>query len=298
MEQTSHKAIKEIVTAHRQMEGGGFMVRRPIPSGHQEQVDPFLLLDEMGPVDYAPGKAMGAPEHPHRGFETVTYLLAGEMEHRDSGGHHGVLRPGDVQWMTAGAGVVHSELPTQKMMDEGGRMHGFQLWVNLPRDDKMMAPRYQDITAEQLPEVTSEDGRAWVRVIAGEALDRKAVIETRIPITYLHWKLKPGASVSQAIPAEQDAFIYVFHGSMEVGEEKTPLVEGQMAVLDQGEHITFSTSQDQEGESECLVLAAKPLNEPMTRWGPFVMNHPHEIQQAIVDYQSGRMGQLADPDQS
>jgi quercetin 2,3-dioxygenase len=290
------RPVTDIVTAHRQMEGGGFIVRRPIPSGNQEQVDPFLLLDEMGPMDYAPGEAKGAPDHPHRGFETVTYLLDGEMEHEDSSGHRGVLRPGDVQWMTAGAGVVHSELPTQKMLTEGGRMHGFQLWVNLPAKDKMMEPRYQEITAAELPTAKSSDGKAWVRLIAGEALGKKALIETRIPIVYQHWKLEAGSLVHQAIPAEQDAFVYVFSGSASIGEPEETIDEGQMAVLGPGESVTLRGPQQEGTHVELLLLAAKPLREPMVRWGPFVMNHPQEIQQAISDYQAGTMGKIVRTD--
>src|SRR5216117_1203346 len=154
-----------IVTAHRQREGGGFVVRRPLPTDGLELADPFLLLDEMGPVEYGPGEAIGAPDHPHRGFETVTYMLEGEFEHEDSAGHRGVIRPGDVQWMTAGAGIVHSEMPSRRIRDEGGRIHGFQIWVNLPAKLKMTRPRYQEVAAGRIPEAKSADGRARVRVI-------------------------------------------------------------------------------------------------------------------------------------
>lgn len=293
MTDSDSRAVSHIVTAHQQMEGGGFMVRRPIPSGNQDQVDPFLLLDEMGPMNYAPGEAKGAPDHPHRGFETVTYLLAGEMEHEDSSGHRGVLRPGDVQWMTAGAGVVHSELPTQKMLDEGGRMHGFQLWVNLPAKDKMIEPRYQEIPAEEIPTAQSPDGKAWVRVIAGEALGTKAVIETRIPIIYQHWKLEPGAVASQPVPNDHDAFVYVFSGAADVGDTGEAVTAGQMAVMGEGGCVQLRGPAHGQPPTELLLLAAKPLREPMVRWGPFVMNHPQEIEQAIMDFRSGKMGTIS-----
>src|SRR5207302_545649 len=172
------REIEQAVTAHRQLEGGGFVVRRPFP-GEIDSVDPFLLIDEMGPVDYAPGEAISAPDHPHRGFETVTYVLDGEMEHEDSVGHKGKLASGDVQWMTAGRGIVHSEMPSRAFQDRGGRMHGFQIWVNLPKRDKMMAPRYQEISREKIPEGKTPDGLAKVKVVAGEALGARAVIETR-----------------------------------------------------------------------------------------------------------------------
>src|SRR5262249_52705522 len=168
------------------LEGGGFPVRRPFPKSALSEFDPFLLLDEMGPVNYRPGQAKGAPDHPHRGFETVTYVLAGRMEHKDSQGHSGQLRPGDVQWMTAGAGVGHSEMPEREFLKSGGLMHGFQLWVNLPARDKMMKPRYQEIPGARIPVARSDDGLVTVRVVAGESLGSSAVIETRTPITYLH----------------------------------------------------------------------------------------------------------------
>src|SRR5688572_15999602 len=187
------RGVTKVVTAHRQTEGAGFVVRRPLPTMELKALDPFLLLDEMGPVDYAPGEAVGAPDHPHRGFETVTYVLAGEFEHEDSAGHRGALRPGDVQWMAAGAGIVHSEMPSARIQAEGGRVHGSQTWVNLPARLKMTRPRYQEIPAVRIPEAQTADGLARVRVIAGEALGARAVIETHTPIIYQDWSLEPGA---------------------------------------------------------------------------------------------------------
>src|ERR1700687_4695803 len=182
------REVENIVTAHRQLEGGGFVVRRPFPGERIDAVDPFLLIDEMGPVEYGPGEAIGAPDHPHRGFETVTYVLDGEMEQEDSAGHRGRLGPGDVQWMTAGAGIVHSEEPSARIREKGGRVHGFQIWVNLPARDKMMRPRYQEVPSNQIPPAETADGKARVRVIAGEALGARAVIDTRIPIVYQDWQ--------------------------------------------------------------------------------------------------------------
>src|SRR5262245_11786039 len=196
------REVTRIVTAHRQTEGAGFVVRRPIPTAGLELVDPFLLLDEMGPVDYAPGEAVGAPDHPHRGFETVTYALDGEFEHEDSAGHRGVLGPGDVQWMTAGAGIVHSEMPSRRVRAEGGRVHGFQIWVNLPSRLKMSRPRYQEVPAARIPEARSADGRARVRVIAGEVLGARAVIDTHTPVVLQDFALDVGADAAVAIPRE------------------------------------------------------------------------------------------------
>src|SRR3954469_24797277 len=203
------RTVAGIVNCIETLEGGGFLVRRPFPKASFSDFDPFLLLDEMGPMDVAPGEAKGAPDHPHRGFETVTYLLSGEMQHKDSSGRAGRLRPGDVQWMTAGAGVVHAEMPSAEFMRTGGRMHGFQLWVNLPKRDKMMKPRYQEIPSAQIPKATSADGLVTVTVIAGEVLGQKAVIETRTPIIYLHYRIKPGGSVVQYVPRDYNAFAYV-----------------------------------------------------------------------------------------
>src|SRR5437879_8374841 len=187
------RTVAGVVNSIETLEGGGFLVRRPCPKRAFSEFEPFLLIDEMGPMDLAPGEAKGAPDHPHRGFETVTYLLSGDMEHKDSRGHAGRLRAGDVQWMTAGAGVIHSEMPAREFARNGGRMHGFQLWVNLPQRDKMMNPRYQEIPNSQIPKATSADGLVMVSVIAGEAMGEKAVIETRTPIIYLNDKIAPGS---------------------------------------------------------------------------------------------------------
>src|SRR5712664_274283 len=278
-----------IVTAHRQLEGAGFVVRRPLPGEELDMVDPFLLIDEMGPVDYGPGEAVGAPDHPHRGFETVTYSLAGEFEHEDSAGHRGVLRAGDVQWMTAGAGIVHSEMPSQRIREKGGRVHGFQIWVNLPAKLKMTRPRYQEVSADKIPEAKSEDGRARVRVIAGEALGVRAVIDTHIPIVYQDWKIAAGADVTVALPREQQALAYVFEGSVLVGNEGKEIRDGQLALLGPGDAVRFRGTP---GAGRLLLLAGVPIGEPVARYGPFVMNTQEEIAQAVRDYQSGRMGEI------
>ena len=286
------RPVDTVITAHHQREGGGFVVRRPFPTAGLDMIDPFLMLDELGPVVYGPGEAIGAPDHPHRGFETISYILDGELEHKDSAGHRGVLGPGDVQWMTAGRGVVHSELPTERMMREGGRMHGFQIWLNLPREHKLTTPRYQERTAAQLPVARSEDGLAEVTVIAGAALGVDAAISTHSPIHFHHWRLQPGARVETALPAGLGAFAYVFEGTARVGPEGATVREGQVARLGDGDTVQLGVSGEAEGGAQLLLLAGAPLREPVARWGPFVMNTPGEIRQAMLDYQAGRMGRI------
>jgi quercetin 2,3-dioxygenase len=281
------REVTKIVTAHRQREGGGFIVRRPFPSAGFRHADPFLLLDEMGPVEYGPGEAIGAPDHPHRGFETVTYVLEGEMEHEDSAGHRGRLGAGDVQWMTAGRGIVHSEMPSRAMRQRGGRMHGFQIWVNLPARDKLTAPRYQEIPRAAIPEAATPDGRAVVHVIAGEALGAEAVIETRTPIGYLHWIFSPGASVDVPVPADHAAYVYVFEGAVRVAGREVK--DGQLAILGDGNRVQLEASE----RAQALLLTGVPLGEPVVQYGPFVMNTEKEIVQAIEDYQAGRLGEIA-----
>jgi redox-sensitive bicupin YhaK (pirin superfamily) len=279
-----------IVTAHRQREGGGFIVRRPVPALGLEQVDPFLLIDEMGPIEYGPGEALGAPDHPHRGFETVTYVLDGEMEHEDSAGHRGSLGPGDVQWMTAGAGIIHSEMPSSRIREQGGRVHGFQVWVNLPARLKLTRPRYQEIPAARIPEGRTPDGRARVKVVAGEALGARAVIETNTPIVYQDWSVDDGADVTVPLALDQQALVYVFRGAVRVGDEGKTVSEGQMAMLGAGDGVRLRGSPGET--ARLLLLAGVPVGEPVARYGPFVMNHEAELVQAVRDFQSGKMGEI------
>src|SRR4030095_8283340 len=225
------RTVAGIVNSIETLEGAGFLGRRPFPRATFSDFDPFLLLDEMGPMVVAPGEAKGAPDHPHRGFETVTYLLSGDMEHRDSQGHAGRLTAGDVQWMTAGAGVIHSEMPSREFARAGGRMHGFQLWVKLPQRDKMMSPRYQEIPASQIPKAMSADGLVTVSVIAGEAMGAKAVIETRTPIIYLHYRIKPGGVATPQVPGAYNAFAYIVEGVGLFGAEGERAGDGQMVLF-------------------------------------------------------------------
>jgi redox-sensitive bicupin YhaK (pirin superfamily) len=287
------RAVAGIISSVETVEGAGFVVRRPFPKSSFSDFDPFLLLDELGPVNLKPGQAKGAPDHPHRGFETVSYILEGRVEHKDSQGHTGTLGVGDVQWMTAGAGVVHSEMPESEFARSGGRMHGLQLWVNLPQRDKMIAPRYQDISAERIPTVQTEDGLVTVRVLAGEALGAKAVIETRTPIIYLHFTLQPGATVVQPVPNQYNAFAYVLEGEGVFGADEEQAGSGKMVLFAQdGEEITIANSSTAQLPLDVLLIAGVPLNEPIVRYGPFVMNTEAEIVQAFDDYRNGRMGKI------
>lgn len=285
--------VVEIVPTHTVREGGGFKVRRP--SRMNRVMSPFLLIDEMGPVNYGPGEAIGAPWHPHRGFETVTYLLDGRMQHEDSAGNSGELNPGDVQWMTAGRGIIHSELPHEEFKKTGGKTHGFQIWVNLPAKHKMMAPRYQEIPSEKSP--TIKEGGVWARVIAGECMGRHSSIDTVIPITLIHVRMEEGSNLKQKIESNLNAMIYVFGGkvtlvnALRVRDHPLPfglgvnqqVSDGQLALLSEGNGIEIKSEHD----SEFLILAGPEINEPIARYGPFVMNTNEEIHQAILDYQSG-----------
>ncbi len=286
------RKVERVIKARRQLEGGGFVVRRPFPMAGLELVDPFLLLDEMGPANYGPGEAKGAPDHPHRGFETVTYMLEGRFEHEDSAGNRGAIAAGDVQWMTAGSGVVHSEMPANDIRRRGGRIHGFQVWVNLPARDKMMAPRYQEVPASRIPRATTPDGRAEVRVIAGEALGVRAVIDTRTPIVYQDWTLRPGALVEQPLAEGHHALVYVFEGSVDVGSEGRSLRDGELGLLGPGTAVRLAVPSGASAGARLLLLAGQPLREPVARYGPFVMNTESEIQQAFSDYQSGRFAKI------
>ncbi len=279
------RALDHIITSERTVEGGGFVVRRPFPTAKLSHIDPFLVLDEMGPMDYAPGKAIGAPEHPHRGFETVTYLMHGAMDHRDTTGAVATIRPGGVQWMTAGSGVVHSELPTPEFLASGGRMHGFQLWVNLPAKSKMIAPRYQGFDGNELQRVTLANG-GEIRVVAGTVMGVTGAVQTTSPMTYAHVLLQAGEEVQWEPADGQTALVHVFEGDLvangHVGES------GQMMVFERSSGgITLRT----DTAAQALLLGGQPLGEPVVRSGPFVMNTREEIVQAFRDYEEGRLVQ-------
>jgi redox-sensitive bicupin YhaK (pirin superfamily) len=286
---SNERAVTRIFTAPRASDGDGVELRRAFPGAELMDLDPFLLLDQMGPMDFAPGDPRGFPPHPHRGFETVTYLLAGEMQHRDSWGNKGTLRPGDVQWMTAGSGLVHSEMPGDGLRKTGGRLHGFQLWVNLPRKDKMIAPRYQDTASDRIPVAQSPDGKVQVKVIAGESLGTKGVIDTRIPILYLHVTVAPGGEFTQAVPKTENAFAFVVEGEGTFAGKG--IGQNQVALFDRaGENVTVRN----QGPAPLgfLLITGEPIGEPVARYGPFVMNSREEVVQAVDDFRNGRMGEL------
>ena len=277
--------IGRVASGLHQPEGDGMTVRRAFPNQSIGRLDPFLMLDEMGPIDFEPGARSGFPDHPHRGFETVTYLLEGEFEHKDSNGNKGRLGPGDVQWMTAGAGVVHSEMPSAALRQKGGRLHGFQLWVNLPKADKMMTPRYQEFPGARIPTATFPGGSA--KVIAGRFGGVSAVIDTRTPIQYLHVRLDAGASVQLDVPAGHEGFVYVF-GDQATIAGKT-LREGQTGALVGTGPLTATAGTD---GAQFLFVTGVPIREPVFQYGPFVMTTREEIIQAVQDFQSGKFGTI------
>jgi redox-sensitive bicupin YhaK (pirin superfamily) len=285
---TATRSLARVIPAVATLEGGGFLVHRPLPTRTVEQVDPFLLLDEMGPMDHAPGEAQGAPDHPHKGFELITYLIAGEMEHLDSHGNHGILRAGDAQYMLGGAGLVHSEMPTADFQRSGGHRHGFQIWVNLSRDDKTLAPRYKDVPSGTIPVAHPADG-VTARVLAGASFGVTGPIHTATPWSYVHVTLAPGARVTQPVPRGWTATAYVFGGAGHAGARE--LRRGDYAIFaDDGDTIELANTGTEP--LDALLLSATPIGEPMVRYGPFVMNSIDEIERAFADFRAGRFGDI------
>jgi redox-sensitive bicupin YhaK (pirin superfamily) len=284
------RPVSRVVSAHTQAEGAGFTVRRPFPGGMSlTEADPFLLLDHLGPQVNAPEEAAGAPWHPHRGFETVSYILDGEIAHHDTNGGGGVIGEGDTQWMTAGAGILHDELPTERSYRNGGPAHAVQLWVNLPAALKMTAPRYQSITRDTLRLLTSDDGGALIRLIAGDIAEFTGPGSTHTPITYAHATLAPGAEISVPWDPTFSALAYVLAGQGTAGREAHPLQVGQLAVFGPGGHLVLRADR-RGGPLDVLLLGGLPIREPIAHYGPFVMNSRHEIREAIEDHQAGRLG--------
>jgi len=287
--------VRGITTAPRGFEGDGFPVRRAFAGVDLGDLDPFIHLDQMGEVEYAPGEPKGTPWHPHRGFETVTYLMDGTFEHSDSNGGGGVITNGDTQWMTAGAGILHIEKPPEALVVSGGLFHGFQLWVNLPRAQKWAPPRYQDIRAGEVGLLTSADGGVLVRVIAGEVAGHAGPGSTYTPMTLVHATLSPEAELVMPWRADYNALVYVMAGVGTVGVERVPVQTGQLAVLGAGNALTVSASRTQESRSptlDVLILGGRPIREPVAWAGPFVMNTREEVVQAFSDYQAGRLGSI------
>ena len=293
------RPVVSVTTAPRGFEGEGFPVRRAFAGVDQALLDPFIHLDQMGEVEYAPGEPKGTPWHPHRGFETVTYMIDGEMAHRDSQGGGGLITNGDTQWMTAGSGLLHIETPPEALVMSGGLFHGFQLWVNLPAAAKWNPPRYQDLRGSAVGLLSSYDGGALVRLIAGE-LPGVALTgpgSTYTPITLAHLTLSPGALAALPWRADFNALVYVLSGAGRVGAERRPLRAGQLAVLGAGAVVSIAADDAQESRSpelDVLVLGGAPIREPVAWYGPFVMNTRDELVQAFEDFQAGRLGQIPD----
>jgi redox-sensitive bicupin YhaK (pirin superfamily) len=285
------RPIQSIVTAQASFEGAGFPVHRPFPQPGADlgATDPFLMLDEMGPIRYGPGAALGAPDHPHRGFETVTYLFDGEMEHRDSTGGGGLLRGGDTQWMTAGAGLVHSEEPTAAMLRDGGLMHGLQLWVNLPRADKLTPPRYQDLSGDKITLARSRDGRTLLRLVAGELGGQAGPGSTHTPIVYAHATIEAGGRLALDWPAEYNALVYVLRGRVRVADDSRRVGAQQLAVLGrEGDAVVVEADEP----ADVLLLGGLPLHEPVAWYGPFVMNTKQEIVESLELFEAGKLGTI------
>lgn len=291
------RPVEHVVTAPSLLEGAGFPVRRPWPSTDIgfRQADPFLLLDHMGAVEYAPGEAKGAPWHPHRGFETVTYIMDGAFEHHDSQGGGGYISNGDTQWMTAGAGILHDEMPPEALVRTGGLFHGIQLWVNLPQRLKWTPPRYQSLESSRVTLATSESADALIRIIAGDLAGFRGPGATWTPVTVIHVTLEPHARLRLPWPEQFNALGYVLEGSGTVGAAGVMVREGQGVEFGLGGALTISSSPQPEGPNhrlEILLMGGEPIREPIASYGPFVMNTHADIVQAFEDYQSGRMGTI------
>lgn len=289
------RPVKSVTTAPSAFEGEGFPVRRAFFGVDLAELDPFIHLDQMGEVEYAPGEPKGTPWHPHRGFETVTYIIDGIFDHRDSNGGGGTITNGDTQWMTAGAGILHIESPPEHLVVSGGLFHGFQLWVNLPASQKWMPPAYQDIRAGQVALLSSTDGGTLLRVIAGEVDGHQGPGSTRTPISMVHATLAPGAELRLPWNSRYNALAYTLAGRGTVGEEARPVKMGQLAVYGAGDSLMIRADESQESRSpsmEVLILGGAPIREPVAWMGPFVMNTKAEVLKAFEDYQAGRIGSI------
>ncbi|MET0456552.1 MAG: pirin family protein [Mycobacterium sp.] len=289
----TQRSVRSVTTAPVGLEGDGFPVRRAFAGVSHIDLDPFVHLDQMGEIDWAPGEPQGTPWHPHRGFETVTYIIDGTIEHNDSHGGGGTITNGDTQWMTAGSGILHIERPPEQLVVSGGIFHGVQLWVNLPRASKFVTPRYQDIRANQARLLSSADGGALLRVIAGDVAGFTGPGTTYTPITVVHATVSPGARLELPWQADFNSLAYVLAGNGTVGAAAQPIREGQLALFGAGDALTLSAKRSQsarEPNLEVLLLGGRPIREPVVQSGPFVMNTRPEIVQAYEDYQAGRFG--------
>ena len=284
------RAVRSVTTAPQGFEGEGFPVRRAFAGVPTADLDPFIMMDQMGEVDYAPLEAKGTDWHPHRGFETVTYIIDGTFLHQDSHGGGGIIADGATQWMTAGGGILHIETPPEQLVVSGGLFHGVQLWVNLPARDKMTAPRYQNLEASEVRLLSSADGGALVRVIAGDVAGHTGPGATHTPIAVVHATVAPGARLELPWNPAYNALGYVLAGHGTAGAERRPIDVGQLAVLGQGDTVVFEAGA--QAPLDVLVLGGQPIREPVAAYGPFVMNTRAELAQAIDDFNAGRLGSI------
>ncbi|MDT5094236.1 MAG: quercetin 2,3-dioxygenase [Mycobacterium sp.] len=291
----TQRPVRSLTTGPRGHEGEGFPVVRAFAGVPAALLDPFIHMDQMGEVEYEPGEPRGTSWHPHRGFETVTYMIDGRFAHQDSHGGGGLITDGATQWMTAGSGILHIETPPAELVESGGVFHGIQLWVNLPRSEKFSAPKYQAIEASQVRLVSSQDGGALVRIIAGQIGNVGGPGATYTPITLAHSTIEPGARLSLPWDPQFNALVYVLSGSGTVGPDAHPIHQGQLAVLGKGDRISVAAAASQDSNRpamEVLVLGGRPIREPVVAYGPFVMNSKSEIIHALEDYESGRFGRI------
>ena len=289
------RQVTSVTTAPQGYDGEGFPVRRAFAGVDLRALDPFIHMDQMGEVDYGAGEPKGTPWHPHRGFETVTYMIDGEMAHQDSHGGGGLITNGDTQWMTAGGGILHIETPPEHLVASGGLFHGLQLWVNLPRTLKFATPRYQDIRGSKVALLSSPDGGALLRVIAGELDGHAGPGSTHTPITIVHATLSPGASVTVPWRSDFNALAYVLGGAGTVGAKGRPIRTGQLAVFEDGDSMTVTADPKQDSRTpdlDVVFLGGQPIREPVAMSGPFVMNTRAEVVQAFEDFRAGRLGTI------
>lgn len=289
----AERPVKSVTAGPRGYEGEGFPVVRAFAGVSTADLDPFIHMDQMGEVDYEPGEPKGTSWHPHRGFETVTYMIDGRFQHQDSAGGGGLIENGATQWMTAGGGILHIETPPAELVDSGGLFHGIQLWVNLPAKDKFISPKYQGLEGDQVKLITSPDGGALIRIIAGDIGEHTGPGSTHTPITVAHATISPGASVSLPWRPDFNALAYVLSGRGTAGAEARPIEQGQLALFGAGDRMTLSADGSQDSNRpalEVLLLGGQPIREPVAHYGPFVMNTRDELVQAMEDYQAGRLG--------
>jgi quercetin 2,3-dioxygenase len=292
---TTERPVRSVTTAPSGLEGEGFPVRRAFAGLSLADLDPFVHMDQMGAVNYAPGEPKGTPWHPHRGFETVTYMIDGTFAHQDSHGGGGLITNGATQWMTAGGGILHIETPPEELVVSGGLFHGIQLWVNLPAKDKMIPPAYQGLEADQVALLASPDGGALVRVVAGQVGAHAGPGSTHTPMAFMHASIAPGALLELPWDPGFNALVYVLAGSGRAGSEGRPVQSGQLVAFDRGDWIAVRADDRQSTDTaqlEILVLGGQPIGEPVEHYGPFVMNTKAEIGQALEDFEAGRLGSI------